>query len=90
VEGIQHIRLVISNDSVSFQSGNANGDVIKNYEGTVSCKDEASASSLNIQNTQYLIRCSPIDILGIESVSFSIERIDTLVLEIVSIGQINL
>ncbi|XP_027367923.1 histidine kinase CKI1-like [Abrus precatorius] len=67
VEGIQHIRLVLSNDTVSIQSVNANGDRTSN-EGTVSCKDEAVASSLNIQDTQYLIHCYTIDIMGIESV----------------------
>ncbi|GAU17004.1 hypothetical protein TSUD_37620 [Trifolium subterraneum] len=67
VEGIQHIRFVVFNDSVSFQSVNANGDVIKN-EGTVSCKNEAIASNLNIQDNKYLIHCYLIDIMGIESV----------------------
>nr|XP_027188993.1 histidine kinase CKI1-like [Cicer arietinum] len=67
VEGIQHINLIISNDSVNLQSVNANGDFIKN-EGTVSCKDEAIATSLNIQDIKYLIQCYPIDIMGIESV----------------------
>lgn len=71
VEGIQHTRLVISNDTVSFQSVNANGDLISN-EGTVSCKDEAVASSLNIRDDEYLIRCNTIDIMGIESVRFYI------------------
>jgi hypothetical protein len=71
VEGIQHIRFVVFNDSVSFQSVNANGDVIKN-DGTVSCKNEAIASNLNIQDNKYLIHCYLIDIMGIESVSFYI------------------
>lgn len=68
VEGIQHTNLVISNDTVSFQSVNTNGNLTSN-EGTVSCKGEAAAAtSLNIQDTEYLIHCYPIDIMGIESV----------------------
>ncbi|RDX89612.1 Histidine kinase CKI1, partial [Mucuna pruriens] len=64
VQGIQHSPLVISNDSVSFQSVN---DPTSN-EGTVSCKHEAAAASLNIRDTEYLIHCYTIDIMGIESV----------------------
>jgi hypothetical protein len=67
MEGIQHIRFVAFNNSESFQSMNANGDVIKN-EGSVSCKNEAIASNLNIQGNKYLIHCYLIDIMGIESV----------------------
>ncbi|KAK7344383.1 hypothetical protein VNO77_13911 [Canavalia gladiata] len=67
VEGIDQTHLVISNDMVSFQSVNANGISTSN-EGTVSCKQEGVASSLNIRGTQYLIRCYTIDIMGIESV----------------------
>ncbi|TKY52461.1 Histidine kinase CKI1 [Spatholobus suberectus] len=67
VEGIQHTRLVISNDTVSLQSVNANGGHTSN-EGTVSCKNEAAASSLNIRDTEYLIHCYTVDIMGIESV----------------------
>ncbi|KAK2448600.1 histidine kinase [Trifolium repens] len=55
MEGIQHIRFVAFNDSESFQSMNANGDVIKN-EGSVSCKNEAIASNLNIQGIIALIK----------------------------------
>ena len=71
VEGIQHTRLVISNDTVSLQSVDENGNPTSN-EGTVSCKDGAVGSSLNIQDTEYLIHCHPIDIMGIESVRFYI------------------
>ncbi|KAK7269615.1 hypothetical protein RIF29_22348 [Crotalaria pallida] len=66
-EGIQHTSLVVSNDTVSFQSLNANGDVLSN-DGNVSCKDEAFASSLSIRDSEYLIHCYPIDIMGRESV----------------------
>ena len=71
VKGIQNIRLMIFNDSVSIQDVNGNGDLIRN-EGAVSCKDQAVGSSLNIHDTQYLIHCYPIDIMGIESVRFYI------------------
>lgn len=71
VEGIQLTHLLISNDTVSFQSVNANGDLTSN-EGTVSCKDEAVASSFNIKGTAYSIHCYTIDIMGIESVRFYI------------------
>ncbi|KAK7278184.1 hypothetical protein RJT34_23209 [Clitoria ternatea] len=67
VEGIKQIRLVISNDTVSFKSLNTTNDV-DDDEGTVSCKDEAGASNLNIWDTKYLIHCYTIDIMGIESV----------------------
>ncbi|RHN81039.1 putative histidine kinase [Medicago truncatula] len=67
VKGIQNIRLMIFNDSVSIQAVNGNGDLIRN-EGAVSCKDQAVGSSLNIHDTPYLIHCYPIDIMGIESV----------------------
>ncbi|XP_061338438.1 histidine kinase CKI1-like [Gastrolobium bilobum] len=67
VEGFQHTHLVISNDAVSFQSVNVNGDLTGN-EGNVSCKDKAVASNLNIRDSEYLIHCYPIDIMGIESV----------------------
>lgn len=69
VEGIKHTRMVISNDTVSFHSVNANGDQ-RNHVGTVSCKDGVVASILNIQDTKYLIHCSSIDVMGIESVRF--------------------
>jgi hypothetical protein len=68
-KGIENIRLMIFNDSVSLQY--VNGDLIKN-EGIVSCNDQVDGSSLNIQDTQYLIHCYPIDIMGIESVRFYI------------------
>ncbi|RDX83242.1 Histidine kinase CKI1, partial [Mucuna pruriens] len=68
MEGIQRTRTGFSNDTVSFQSLNSNGDQIS-YDGTVSCKDGSYAASiLNIHDVRYLIRCSPIDIMGIESV----------------------
>ncbi|KAK7392244.1 hypothetical protein VNO78_20676 [Psophocarpus tetragonolobus] len=68
VEGIQHITpLIISNDMVSFQSVNANGDPTSN-QATLSCKDEAATSRFNILDTDYLIHCYTIDIMGIESV----------------------
>ncbi|XP_027349422.1 histidine kinase CKI1 [Abrus precatorius] len=70
VEGIQNTSMVIYNDTVSFQSVNVNGDHTSYYDGTVSCKggDGDVTSILNIQDTEYLIHCSPIDIMGIESV----------------------
>jgi hypothetical protein len=68
-KGIENIRLMIFNDSVSLQY--VNGDLIKN-EGIVSCNDQVDGSSLNIQDIQYLIHCYPIDIMGIESVRFDI------------------
>ncbi|KAL2323706.1 hypothetical protein Fmac_028085 [Flemingia macrophylla] len=68
VKGFQHTHLVdISNDTVSFKLLNANDDPTSN-EGTVSCKDEAAISSLNIRDTKYLIKCNTIDIMGIQSV----------------------
>ncbi|CAL0320873.1 unnamed protein product [Lupinus luteus] len=67
VQGVKNIRLVVSNDSVSFQSLNPNGNLISNV-GSVSCKDEAIASRLNIWDTEYLIQCHPIDIMGKKSV----------------------
>ena len=70
VEGLQHTRMVVSNDTVSFQSMNsANGDQTA-YEGAVSCKDGVVASNLNIQGVEYLMRCSSINIIGIDSVFF--------------------
>ncbi|CAJ1969845.1 unnamed protein product [Sphenostylis stenocarpa] len=67
VGGIQLTHLVISDDTVLFQSVNANSDSTSN-EGTVSCKDEAAASSFIIRDTAYSIHCHTIDIMGIESV----------------------
>ncbi|XP_068492318.1 histidine kinase CKI1 [Phaseolus vulgaris] len=67
VEGIQLTHFLISNDTVSFQSVDANGDPTSN-EGTVSCKDGAVASFFNIRDTAYSIHCYTIDIMGIESV----------------------
>ncbi|QCE06672.1 CheY-like superfamily [Vigna unguiculata] len=67
VPGIQLTHFLISNDTVSFQSLNANGDPTVN-RGTVSCKDEAAASSFNIRDIAYAIHCYTIDIMGIESV----------------------
>ncbi|KAK7337515.1 hypothetical protein VNO77_18094 [Canavalia gladiata] len=68
-EGIKDARVIISNDTVLFQPVNANGDQTS-YDGTVSCKigEEDSASVLTILDTDYLSRCSTIDIMGIESV----------------------
>jgi len=71
VEGIQLTHFLISNDTVSFQSVDANGDPTSN-EGTVSCKDGAVASFFNIRDTAYSIHCYTIDIMGIESVRFYI------------------
>ncbi|XP_061353193.1 histidine kinase CKI1-like [Gastrolobium bilobum] len=64
VEGIHDTRMIISNDTVSFQSVNANDD----QTSTVSCKGGVVASILNIRDVEYLIHCSPIDIMGIKSV----------------------
>lgn len=72
VQGFQNISLMINNDdSVSFQHVDANGVLIRN-EGNVSCKDEVDGSTLNLEDTQYLIHCYPIDLMGIKSVRFYI------------------
>ncbi|KOM35336.1 hypothetical protein LR48_Vigan02g148600 [Vigna angularis] len=63
VPGIQLTHFLISNDTVSFQSLNANAD-----GATVSCKDQTAASSFNIRDIAYSIHCYTIDIMGIESV----------------------
>nr|XP_004496043.1 histidine kinase CKI1-like [Cicer arietinum] len=71
VQGFQNISLMINNDdSVSFQHVDANGVLIRN-EGNVSCKDEVDGSTLNLEDTQYLIHCYPIDLMGIKSVYVS-------------------
>ncbi|OIW07029.1 hypothetical protein TanjilG_02663 [Lupinus angustifolius] len=67
VQGIKNTRLVHYNDTVSFQSLNPNGNLISN-SGSVSCKDKAIATRLNIWDTEYLIQCHPIDIMGKKSV----------------------
>ncbi|KAE9589492.1 putative histidine kinase response regulator and transcription factor RR-A-type family [Lupinus albus] len=67
LQGIENTRLVVSNDTVSFQSLNQNGNLISNV-GSVSCKNKANASSLNIWDIEYLIHCHPIDIMGKKSV----------------------
>ncbi|XP_014511763.1 histidine kinase CKI1 [Vigna radiata var. radiata] len=64
VPGIQLTHFLISNDTVSFQSLNAN----TTNGVTVSCRDETAASSFNIRDIAYSIHCYTIDIMGIESV----------------------
>ncbi|XP_020228204.1 histidine kinase CKI1 [Cajanus cajan] len=68
VQGFQHTHFVdFYNDTVFFKSLNANDDLTSN-DATLSCKDEAATSSLNIWDTKYLVKCYTMDIMGIESV----------------------
>lgn len=71
VQGIQDTHMVFSNDMVSFKPLKPiNGDPQTNFEVNVSCKDEAVPSVSNILGTQYLLHCSSIDIMGVESVRY--------------------
>ncbi|KAH7838082.1 hypothetical protein Vadar_021823 [Vaccinium darrowii] len=69
---IPNTRLVLFGDSVSFElldpiNGSQIGDV-----GNVTCNPNEygtfTGSMLNIWNTKYMIYCSPIDIVGVQSV----------------------
>ncbi|KAF7804918.1 histidine kinase CKI1 [Senna tora] len=64
VQGIQRTRMVFSNDMVTFRSLNPQ----TYYEVTVSCKDKVVASIWKTMDTQYLLYCSSIDIMGVHSV----------------------
>ncbi|MED6118898.1 hypothetical protein PIB30_007061 [Stylosanthes scabra] len=69
VQGIPNTHLVISNDTVSLQALDQNGNPNNGVGGTtIPCNNERFGSGLNIQNTEYLIHCSTIDIMGTESV----------------------
>ncbi|XLQ99702.1 hypothetical protein S83_065901 [Arachis hypogaea] len=68
VQGIRNTRLVISNDTVLLQLLDQNGNPKGVGDTAIPCKNERFGSSLNIQNTEYMIHCSTIDIMGIESV----------------------
>ncbi|KAL1341182.1 hypothetical protein AAHE18_09G068400 [Arachis hypogaea] len=68
VQGIRNTRLVISNDTVLLQLLDQNGNPKGVGDTAIPCNNERFGSSLNIQNTEYLIHCSTIDIMGIESV----------------------
>ncbi|KAI4306739.1 hypothetical protein L6164_029992 [Bauhinia variegata] len=65
-EGIPNTHIVFSDDDkASIKTLNENGD---GYDvGTISCKDEAP-SVLNIHDTDYLLHCSQIDIMGVKLV----------------------
>ncbi|XP_028771219.1 histidine kinase CKI1-like [Neltuma alba] len=65
LQGIQHAHIVFYDDTASFYSVKPNGELLSN-QGFVSCKAEATASVLKIGDTQYLTRCSSIDIMGVE------------------------
>ncbi|MED6176783.1 hypothetical protein PIB30_091563 [Stylosanthes scabra] len=69
VQGIPNTRLVISNDTVSLESLDQNGNPNNGVEGTtIPCNNERFESSLNIQKNEYSIHCSTVDIMGTESV----------------------
>ncbi|XP_057461146.1 histidine kinase CKI1-like [Actinidia eriantha] len=69
-DGFPNTRLVVVGDSVSFELLNSNGSQI-GYVGNVACKTDdgkLGASVLNIWETKYTIYCSPLDIVGVQSV----------------------
>ncbi|KAK4282558.1 hypothetical protein QN277_013919 [Acacia crassicarpa] len=67
LQGIQHAHIVFRDDTASFYLVKPNGDLL-DHQGSVSCKADAIASVLKIGDTEYLTRCSLIDIMGVESV----------------------
>ncbi|GFY88351.1 signal transduction histidine kinase [Actinidia rufa] len=70
VDGIPNTRLVIVADSVSFELLNSNGSQI-GYVGNVTCRPDdgtLGASMLKILETKYTIYCSPLNIIGVQSV----------------------
>ncbi|KAJ7968748.1 Histidine kinase [Quillaja saponaria] len=70
VEGIKDTHMIVADDSVSFQVMEPNGDQV-GYVGNVSCSNNEkwlAASILDIHYVNYMVYCSPLDILGVESV----------------------
>ncbi|XP_054806238.1 histidine kinase CKI1-like [Prosopis cineraria] len=68
LRGFQRAHMVFSNDTASLYLVKSNNGDRMSYQGTVSCKDEASASVLKIGATKYLASCSSIDAMGVELV----------------------
>ncbi|GFZ04532.1 signal transduction histidine kinase [Actinidia rufa] len=82
-DGFPNTRLVVVGDSVSFELLNSNGSQI-GYVGNVACKTDdgtLGASVLNILETKYTIYCSPLDIVGVQSVCILNSILDTSKIE---------
>ncbi|CAK9145213.1 unnamed protein product [Ilex paraguariensis] len=69
-EGIPNTRMILADNSVSFQLLKSSGDQIGQI-GNVTCESNdgsSRASILNIWETKYIIYCSTLDIVGVQSV----------------------
>ncbi|KAK4492635.1 hypothetical protein RD792_003453 [Penstemon davidsonii] len=67
VEGIPNTRMILVDDQISIQLLGSNDDRVDRV-GNINCQPDARDSILSIWDKMYVVKCSPVEIVGLQLV----------------------